>query len=377
MICTQKNRSKIAVAGVVSAMLISQMAGAAPAVQQVSGTFNHKASVTITGSGFGSKSQAAPVVWDDASGGNIRDKWSGSWPENNPTYNTSYRSPIRNVGLPHGHISKYIAGAHADSTIEGANVIIFKTRNITSYPAYTYVSWYQRSDDAWSFGGDDNYKTFAFSIGDGPYKMPNNWYLEYNPRPTSKSSTVQWHINDDGASLMTPDANSRGWWWSPGVNPMSGSWAKIEQEIKYSSGNDGYIRLYENGVLKVNYVGPTDKYPGTQRTEGIGGYARRYGQANNWRYFADVYLDYSLARVVLANNADLSRATIVETQVPTAWSASSITASVNLGKFTNGQSAYLFVFDSSGARNTTGIPVTAGGGSTAKTPSPPSAVMAQ
>src|SRR6267142_968282 len=37
--------------------------GAAPAIAEVSGSFNHKATVTITGSGFGNKSQAATVVW--------------------------------------------------------------------------------------------------------------------------------------------------------------------------------------------------------------------------------------------------------------------------------------------------------------------------
>ena len=82
---------------------------------------------------------------------------------------------------------------------------------------------------------------------------------------------------------------------------------------------------------------------GTQRTIAIGGYARMQGYTTNWRYFDDIYIDTSLARVVLADKPALSEATIIENQIPTAWSDGSITATVNLGKFTQGQTAYLFV----------------------------------
>jgi hypothetical protein len=82
--------------------------------------------------------------------------------------------------------------------------------------------------------------------------------------------------------------------------------------------------------------------------------------------------------VILANNANLSQATITETQLPTAWSGNSVSVSVNLGKFSNGQTAYVFVFDSSGAANSTGFPVSVGGTAVpAKEPKPPTDVSAQ
>jgi len=228
------------------------------------------------------------------------------------------------------------------------------------------MSWYQRIDDAWVFQDnqtpetDNNIKMSAFSVCCSPYELPNNWYIEFNPRPTSATSSCTWHINDDGSSLQSPDQNGHSWWWGAAVNPMSGVWAKIEQEIKYSRQSDGYIKLWENGVLKMNYVGPTDLYPGTARSEGIGGYARSRS-TNNWRYFADVYLDYTSARVVLANNASLSQATVVETQIPTSWSDTSISFRVNLGKFASGQTAYVFVIDSTGAPAAKGLSITVGG----------------
>jgi hypothetical protein len=346
-----------------------------PSISSTSGTWSHQASVTIAGSGFGSKSAAAPTVWDNASGTNPLTKWDDLWPNcsGNSGFNLTYRTPTengRNIGLPHNHITKYLAGAHYGPS-PGPQcsyaVIMYKVRTITSFPAYSYASWYQRSDDGWHFGDDDNYKTFAYSEGVGPYNMPNNWYVEYNPRPTSRTSGAAWHINDDAAgtstaSLQSPDQNGHNWWWNDAVNPMAGQWSKVEMEIKYTNQNDGYIKLWENGVLQVDYRGKTDGLPGSTRTEGIGGYARNYPYQSNWRYFADVYLDYSRARVILGNASTYSASTIREVQIPTAWSGSSISLTVNLGKFQPGQTAYLYVVDSTGQANAAGVPITVGSG---------------
>ena len=354
-------------------MCVVGSAVAAPTIQGVSGTLSHKSVVSITGSGFGTKATAAPVVWDDASGTNILDKWDGVWPNNNPTYNTAYRAPMRGISLPHNHITRYIAGAHAQNlgSNGGYNVIFWKNRTI-SLPAYTYMSWYQRADDNWVFGlgspADDNYKIWDYSAGTSPYDA-SNWYLAYGPPgPSSKTDNAQWLFTDDGNSLLNPDQNGHNVWWLNGVNPMAGKWAKVELLVKYTTQNDGYMKVFENGVLKINYLGPTDKYPGVARNEGIGGYARGYGNPNQWRYFADAYLDYTLARVVLANNPNLSNATIIETQIPSSWSSNSISISVNLGQFSTGQTAYMFVVDSTGTPTTSGFPVTVGGGGTVLAP---------
>ena len=72
-------------------------------------------------------------------------------------------------------------------------------------------------------------------------------------------------------------------------------------EVKDTNLIDGDIKLWENGVLKVDYSGKTDGLEGTTRTEGIGGYARNNPVISNRRYFADVYLDSSRARVILGN----------------------------------------------------------------------------
>ncbi len=343
-------------------------ADAQPSVSSMAGTWSHKGNVTITGTSFGAKGTAAPAVWDDASGSDIRALWDGAWPDcaNNGPYNLGYRTPSqvgRNIPLPHSRITRYIAGAHNPNQGFncGYNVIFFKNRTLT-LPGYSYLAWYERVDDGWRFGGDDNFKTFAYAGGSTPYESNRNWYIEYNPRPTSRTSGASWHINDASGSLQTPDVNGHSWWWNGAINPMSGVWRKIELEIKHTSAADGYIRQWENGALKIDYLGPTDRMSGNVRTYGIGGYARMYGFTSNWRYFADVYLDYTRARVVLGNASTLAASTLREVQIPTSWSTTSIAISANLGAFANGATAYLFVVDANG-QVSAGRPVTIGSGS--------------
>ena len=362
-------------AGTSAAWLLMFLAGAAvaaPVVQQASGTFNHKGMVTITGSGFGSKATATPVIWDDCSVGTYPTDagWTGSYPNVGAVSDyLQYRTPIRGVALPHTHITKYMAGAHSTDSY----VTFWKARSMAAgYPQYTYLSYYHRADPAWVFGGDNNYKTYDFSTG-VQQNAANNLYSAFIVHPNSNtdpSSNIQWLFNDDAYGGGTPTLDNNQYYWGPGQNPMAG-WTKNEWEIKWTPNSDGYIKMWENGVLTMNYKGPTDKYPGTARTEAIGGYARNYPQPNNWRYLADIYYDQTPSRVVLANNSNLSNATIVETQIPSTWSNTSINISVNLGKFSSGQTAYLFVVDSSGAPSATGLPVTVGGSASPSTLTPP------
>jgi len=356
---------------------------AAPTVQQVSGPLDHNSSITITGSGFGSKPTAAPVVWDNATGNSLSAKWDGAMPNAAPGYNTQYYAPMRGIDPPHSHVTRYIAGAHATNkgADSGYDVLVYKnvTLPAAGAPPYIYMSWYQRADNGWSFAAhaantvddDNNFKNFVYSVCCGAYEQPY-WYTMYGPpHPASSTDTdVQWAIN--GQQLDNPDVNGHNAWWNRAVNPMAGKWSKVQVLIRVSADKDGYVKLWENGRLVIDYAGRTDNFPGNRRTLAIGGYARMQGHTNNWRYFDDLYVDTSQARVVLADKPVLSQASIIENQIPSSWSDGSITATVNLGQFTQGQTAYLFVVDANGNASATGTSVTAGG--MVAVPSPPPSV---
>lgn len=346
---------------------------AAPVVRQVSGALDHNATVTITGSGFGAKASAPPVLWDNASASSLSAKWDGAWPSLLPGYNTKYYSPMRGIDPPHSRDGRYIAGAHAANTgaTSGYDVLVFKTLALAGSPSYIYVSWYQRADNDWVFGGDNNYKTFEYAEGKEPYS-DKQWYIAYgaNHPDSKKDAGIQWCIN--GQQLSNPDANGHNGWFGLAVNPMAGKWSKVEMAIKATDQKDGYVTIWENGHQVLHYAGPTDVFAGNQRTLSVGGYARMQGHPSNWRYFDDVYIDTTLARVVLADKPVLSEATIIENQIPSMWNDGSISAMVNLGKFNQGDTAYLFVVDASGTASATGYSVKAGGSVAA--PSAPAAV---
>jgi hypothetical protein len=77
-----------------------------------------------------------------------------------------------------------------------------------------------------------------------------------------------------------------------------------------------------------------------------------------------VYLDTSWARVEIGNAATYGACTHREIQIPTAWAATSITATVNRGSFGASDAAYLYVIPSTGYGdvNTAGKAITFGGG---------------
>jgi hypothetical protein len=346
-------------------------AAAQPAITGVSGSYAHKGSVTVTGTNFGTKPVAAPVVWDDAST-SLLSKWTGGWPDcsANTNYNIAPRTPIRGITPPHSRVGKYIAGAHAEENgyCGGQNVILYKKFTNFTKPTVIYASWYQRADDAWVFNlgdpPDNNYKEMDWTTDPSPYGQ-SDFYVTYNPSPFNRTTPPSWAVSP-GMGRSTTE------WGLAGANPMNGTWTKVEAMFKFSAGSDGRIQIIDNGVVKVNYSGVTDTATGTVRTIGIGGYSRGR-DVNNWRYFADVYLDTSWAHVILGNGPTLATSTRREVQIPSSWSNTSITVTANLAAFTEGQTAYLYVFDSAGQSNTNGFPVVLGGTASTK-PAPPTNV---
>lgn len=348
-------------------LALPHMLYAAPSVGGVSGSISHGSKIVVTGSSFSTKATAAPVVWDDCSGTNVLDKWDVNYNSaSSSSYAGAYRTPAslgRGVALPHNHVTKYFCGAHYPGTTatDGRNVGVAKNRTVTSWPVYTYISFYNRADPNWNWsvdGTDDNYKEYDWSYGSWPYGA-KNWYIENYYRST-------WHFNDDSTDgLARPISN---WYGGSHWNVNSG-WAKVEIEIRHDTSSSGYIKVWQNGTLVMNFSGQnTWSMTGTYN-QLIGGYARDRA-SSNWRYFSDIYLDYSRARVIIGNASSYANSTIREVQIPSAWSDNSISLQVNQGAFSNGQTAYLYIVDSNGNANATGYPITFGATASSDTTAP-------
>ena len=236
--------------------------------------------------------------------------------------------------------------------------------------SYIFLSYYWRLSPSWYFigttGEGDNYKQHVYGYGTTPFSQINgnnrDWYLEIKDLHYPYGLSSWWHFNDEDnpkvlefteASSTSDDDQG-----NIVINPCDG-YAKVEFEMKVSSvSGNGYIKMWNNGQKVIDYIGRTDGGTSmwlTNRYFQIGTYARP-PSSNNWRYFSDIYLDTkSRARVVIGNNQVYDQCTIRETQIPTSWTDTSITFTVNHGKLQHGQ-AYLFVLNPDGVIQ--GTPVT-------------------
>lgn len=372
---------------VIGWLVCGREAQAGPSVTSFTGSWTHGATVTITGAGFGTKSKPGPVIWDDAKGSDIRNLWDGAWPSarvpgtscataGDPQFNTNYRAVgHRSINGPHPFATHFIAGAHGEQLgfCTGYDVLFWKTRTV-SFPTYSYISYYRRFDDKWVAdpNSDRNMKEYDWSRGGSPYTLPQNWYAGWTVKgPSGKNcasvANAGIGINDD--AVGKPEQSLEGGGksvWDANSNPFLCKWVKVEYEIKWTNQKGGgFVRIFEDGRQVMDYVGKTDGLNGNQRAETIGGYARDDGNPNNWRYYADVYVDYTLQRVALCSGATWKNRGVCELQRANAWSDGSITVTVNQASFASGASAYLYVVDASGTPSDA-ISVTigdAGGGS--------------
>jgi len=153
------------------------------------------------------------------------------------------------------------------------------------------------------------------------------WYVEWDDEGTAKRTKI---VSQDCSNMTDFDAE--------GVS------LGIYHCVEFDNG------YYWNGSSEQSLDNGCN--PGNANT--------RDEHPDMFKFFDDVYIDNSIARVVLANNATYSSATIVEPQIPSAWAAGEITATVNQGKLPDGEDAYLFVFDSDNTANGTGYTVTFG-----------------
>jgi hypothetical protein len=365
---------------------------AEPLISTVSGTVAHGNNITISGSGFGMKPTASPFIWDDASGNDPLDKWDVVYPfTNDAPFRLAYRTPsqvtraggaVGGVALPHQHIQRYICGAHYNSSDPNAysGLDVGAVKNNQQGNIYSYISYYRTIDPHWHLNTDcpegeewlcdHNFKEYDYAEGYGIYGDMNNIYLG-NGSGSDPFKEVVWGGNYiEGMELTIYSVNTDFMNWyqeygtvfsNAGVPGVGQGWQKVELILKHKSA-DGFHKVYQDNRpvwdISLDDDGLT---PGPRVETVFGGFSRESGSTdeykNNWRYYADVYYDHSLARVMLANNQDYDQATIIEPQIPSAWADGSITARANFGKLPDSGIAYLFVFDAANQRNQTGYPV--------------------
>ncbi len=210
----------------------------------------------------------------------------------------------------------------------------------------------------------------SFTIG-GFFKA-SDYYIEGYYQPIRDLTDTTWYTWQQRGSSDIYYVTFNGYLSDPAGDPdlvdpalvdINGSAASRGSDVASLAYNQfwfgdvdslGYSTIYvrmPNGVAQRN-PGASGRCTVilTSPTSGGGAHNGRL-DPNAWRYFDDMYVDTTHARVVMANNSDYESATIVEPQIPSAWSDTEITFTVNLGMLSETGTRCLFVFDADNNRS--------------------------
>jgi len=354
--------SLLPVLAATSGVMLHIGAYAAPTISGVSGSIKHGGSISISGSDFGSH----------ASYNNISGSWKGGKFIN-------YRFKDFEDGLTDsdGFYAQRGGGTWKASTSE-LSVLSGGPKNSGRYLKRYYVTDEPGGVSADVSGsGNQLYTTFKFYMPAGTQSGKFFRFYASAPQNNVYLSTGCTNNMVRGYSECTAGSCSgiqTEWGTGPTLTP--GQWHRIEVWADASKNN---FSVAVNGVAawqKSNWLnsslllnGHTLDYPNMLDNSSRDAAC----PATGYYGFDDIFVDFTQARVEIGDAATWTATRKKEVQIPSVWSASSITVQVNTGEFSPGQTAYLYVVDASGAVNSQGIPITIGGSSVA--PQPPTSVQ--
>lgn len=352
-------------------LLIPSYCLSAPTISGVTGDVDHDNSITIssTGTDFGSKSPAAPVYWndfDDKSTDSQPQDWGESWSKGTTMY-------VKETNPYGGSKSLYIEVTqdYANSwnqAVKDMGASKFTTCFFMKQKIYMDYPFSTASAPKYQWKGNristdpNGYSSAYHTVLQDPWwsDIYDAWYNVILAVYTDTS-----HVNfyDNGTELIVQDQ------WMD--HTMLVIWGTPD-----ASDGEHYLWVDNHNILSATYgmnVESGDspvavRYFLLQSTFDIDPGGTYYGTKF---YLDSLYLDGTQARVELGNASTYSTCTVTEIQIPTAWSTSSITATVNVGQFEEGNTCYIYVFDSNGDCNSAGYAVTIGsGGAPADTTAP-------
>jgi hypothetical protein len=340
----------------ISAVLVVPGAAfAQPSISGVSGEISQNATVTITGSGFGSKVPAAPLKYDNfqnGTPGETLDPGHPSWnlwasrtdPDDPDRYYPKYSDEQPRVPGDIAARQKFgntPAGYQGNCTIGLTGLTIGKLY-VTGW------AWHDRSESGVT--GARNVKIWQNCVG--AWGAPTTRWDCY---PINGDGSG--HIYTDQCEGGVPPSNV----WGAGM-PTPRTWHRLEiWHDRGSSSRNEEMWVYTDGRLVKQF---SNAYQGCQQDRV---YIMSYHDQNegngawmNW-YWSELYVDVTQARVELGNASTFSSCTHKEIQIPTAWSSGSLSFSANVGTFSPGSNVYLYVVDSNGSVNSNGYPLVVGG----------------
>jgi hypothetical protein len=312
------------------------------------GTIADGNTVTINGSGFGTKPTAKPFLWAPMDG-SINPSSLGVVTAWNATENVAYNA---SEGITGGGVMKgAIKGGGGGETIWTARVDASGFA-WSDYGQKMYL--FRRTKKNWEWTSQFNWKTFRTWPADANGTQPN------------------FFMSTDGIAVSAP-ISAGGYVFAEGVKEEiwgpADVWLNEEILVQSNSANgtrDGSFYYYVNGVLKgdatpgENMFGLKDTgsqpievvYPvhGVEATDANSGVVPAGGT-----YWADdVYLDRTWARVMIGNASTWGASTVREICIPTAWSDTAVGVVLRAGVHGSLVGKYLYLITDAGTVNRIG-----------------------
>lgn len=325
-------------------------AHAAPAISSVSGTFGKGQTIRISGSGFGSKSPAAPYIWADFENGSNpsslgqKTNWDG----------------VQSLSWS----TEGYAGSHGMKASDGNG------------------DWALRSDySSWT---SENQHVYIFKKQKANFLVTSdtqNWKIWRMWPPNSQGNYPDLYIAAHNGRAYVEDIGTESGYWG-NFRTTSTNWTTEEIIFRASSAinlKDGLLtyrldgqQLSSGSVLTRSSAAPaymSQNYVVHQVLANAGMWSPAWS-SNNRVWVDDVYVDTTWSRVMLGDAATFSSCRTLDIQIPQAWSDTGVTLVGNTDSFASGARAYVYVFDKDNNVNAAGYPVTIGQGSTVSNTAP-------
>ncbi|MEZ5543294.1 MAG: hypothetical protein R3F42_14830 [Pseudomonadota bacterium] len=324
----------------ISALLFVTQSYAAPAINGVTGVLDNNNSIAISGSGFGTKSTVAPVLWDKVDNIAAYSKLANgaSIPVGGANPFDQNEGPNGSGAVKYNTSDPQRGNSTAQYSAANRGVLGGLTWSATDY---TYVSWWFKYDRSVS-GGDHSSKWIRLSDSSDLTGHTFSWTQMHNYLVGSGTEcTLVWATTGNSPNeWLFYEA-----WFDTAAKKYI---VRVNGKIVSNSSWTSSCSYQINELWKIGFDGGGNSPPSMA-----------------W-WMDDIYVDRSFARVMLGNAPTYSGSDQFEMQVPSAWSASSISVTVNTGAFNSGSTAYLYIVDANGNVNNSGYPVVIGAAGTSQ-----------
>lgn len=316
-------------------------ASAQPVVTDVSGTWDQGSTMTVLGSGFGSKAPARPLVWAPSDGSLIlsslgeRTQWDFT------------QNLVVSQDCP-----SQPAGASCMKADNGSGVWT---------AALTYSSWNTPGQRSYvyrlvrkNFVVTDNSQNWKiFRVWPYRYSFPDLYISENNGLVNTENS----------AGILTHS------YFSPHGAPAN-AWTVEEfamQAARTQDVMDGTMQIRADGrqvaetglatLFSANSAPMELSFPVHFVLANASRWQPAWSQENRV-WVDDVYVDTTWARVMVGNASSYAACTHLVPQIPMSWSNTSITITAHRGALQRIDTPYLYVIDEHGSVNAGGLPLT-------------------